>query len=126
MPQATTKRVVHKSAAYSPSLGTDRSGTIFTTRGAAAEVDFTLPKPGFQYLGTEYTFVNVVDQTLGVLGKSAGDILTLNNNAAASVKASTGGQKIGAVIQAKCVESAAGTFKWLVYGVTVGVAYTVA
>jgi hypothetical protein len=56
----------------------------------------------------------------------AGAICTLNNAAAASVTASTSSQKIGARMRATCVETTAGTFKWLVSGIGVGATYTVA
>lgn len=126
MPSSLLKRVIGKSAAYSASAAVDRAGSVFTTRDAAGAVTFTLPTPGRGYLGCEYAFASVADQSMTVAGKTAGDILTLNNAAAASVAASTGGQKLGAKIVAICVETVTGTFKWLVTGVTVGVTYTVA
>jgi hypothetical protein len=48
------KRIVGKSAAYSPNAGTDREQTVFTTRDAAGAVTFTLPTPGRGYLGSQY------------------------------------------------------------------------
>lgn len=120
------RRIVGKSAAYSPSQALDRPQSVFTTRDAAGAVTFTLPTPTRGYLGTEYVFASVRDQSMTVAGTTAGDIATFNNAAAASVAASTGGQKIGARIRALCVETVSGTFKWLVTGETVGVTYTVA
>jgi hypothetical protein len=126
MPTSTFKRTIGKSSAYSPSAATDRSGTVFTTRDAAGAVVFTLPSPVRAYLGFEYEFVNVRDQNMTVAGAAAGDIVTFNNAAAASVAVSTNNQKIGARIRAILVETVSGTFKWLVTGQTVGVTYTVA
>lgn len=126
MPGSLTKRIVGKAANYSPNAATDRSGTVFTTKDATGAVTFTLPTPGRGYLGWEYSFASVRDQTLTVQGTTAGDLCTFNNAAASSVAASTGGQKIGARIVAICVETVAGTFKWLVVGSTAGVTYTVA
>lgn len=126
MPSQYQRRVVGKSAAYAVAASRDRAKSIFTTRDAAGAVTFTLPPPGYNSLGTEFEFVSVRDQNLTVAGAAAGDLCTFNNAAAASVAASTAGQKIGARIRAICVETVTGTFKWLVTGVSVGVTYTVA
>lgn len=127
MPTSQHKRTVGKALAYSPSLATDRSGTVFTTRGAAAPVTFTLPNPNLAYLGCEYLFDNVVDQSMTVAGNAAGDLLSVGVAATfASLAASTANQKRGARIRARGVESASGTFKWLVTGESVGVTYTTA
>lgn len=126
MPTGLHKRVIGKSGNYSPSLATDRATTIFSTRDAAGASVFTLPTPTRAYLGCEWDFVQVNDQNLTVQGTTAGDIQTLNNNAAASVAASTAGQKRGARIRAICIETVSGTFKWFVTGVTVGATFTVA
>lgn len=124
--KSTQRRVVGKASAYSPSAAADRDSAVFTTRDAAGAVTFTLPTPTRNYLGTEYDFCGVRDQSMTVQGTTAGDVVTLNNAAATSVAASTAGQKIGARIRALCVETVSGTFKWLVTGLTVGVTYTVA
>lgn len=126
MPNEYQRRVVGKSTNYAVSAALDRSQSVFSTRDAAGNVTFTLPSPGRGYLGTEYSFAQLNNNNLTVAGAAAGDIVTLNNAAAASVAASTGGQKIGARIRAICVETIAGTFKWLVTGETIGVTYTVA
>ena len=126
MPTSTTKRVVPKSASYSPNAASDRSGTVFTTRDAAGAVVFTLPSPGRGYLGWEWEFHSVRDQNMTVAGTGATDICSLNNAACASVAASTAGQKIGAKMRAICVETVSGTFKWAVTGISVGHTFTVA
>lgn len=119
------RRVVPKTASYSPNAATDQPGTIFTNRGATGAVTFTLPTPSRGYLGFSYEFRSVADQDLTVAGATAGDIATKNDQAANSVAVSTSGEKIGAALAAECIETADGTFKWLVYGLAVGHTYTV-
>lgn len=116
------QRVQPKSSSYTIVNPMDSPGTIFTNRDAVGAVTFTLPTPAVQLLGCWYEFRVVADQTVAV----AGALCTLNNAAAASVTCSTSGQKIGAVMLAKCVETVSGTYKWHVNGSTVGVTYTVA
>lgn len=101
-------------------LGTEGSGTIFTTTGATGTVTFTLPAVAARYTGLVYEFINAVNQTMTVTG-SAGQVITFNNAAATSLTASTASEKIGARILAVCDGVA-----WHLTGVTVGVAYTVA
>lgn len=101
-------------------LGTEPSGTVFTTTGAAGAVTFTLPAVAAKYKGWSYTFRNAANQNMIVAG-TAGQIIALNNAAATSLAASTANQKIGAVIDAFCDGAA-----WHLSGPTVGVTYTVA
>lgn len=126
MPTSTFKRIVPKATAYSPSVATDRSGTVITNRDGAGNVVYTLPTPTRAYLGFEYEFCNLRDFNMTIQGTTAGDVCTFNNAAATSVAASTAGQKIGARMRALCVETVAGTFKWLVSGISVSHTYTVA
>ena len=116
------RRVVPKTANYQIVYPMDAPGTIFTNRDAVGAVTFTLPTPSANLRGVSYEFLGVQDQTIAV----AGALATLNNAAAASVTCSTGNQKIGARILAECIETVAGTYKWLTTGCTVGVTYTVA
>lgn len=120
------QRVVPKDASYTINVSVDKAGALFTNRGAAGAVDFTLPTPSRGCLGWWYDLKLVADQTAGFVGASAGDIATKNDAAANSVKAQTGGEKIGATMRATCLETVAGTFKWLVEGIAVGHTYTVA
>lgn len=120
------QRVVPKATTYSISPAVDRPGTIFTNRGASGAVDFNLFTPTRAVLGWWYDLKLVADQTGGFVAATAGDIVTKNDVAANSVKASTAGEKIGATMRATCLESAEGTFKWLVEGLAVGHTYTVA
>jgi hypothetical protein len=121
-----TRRIVPKSASYTIKYPMDAPGTVFTNRGASGTVTFTLPTPARQLLGVPYHFTAVADYALAVAGAAAGDLLTKNDAAANSVTASTAGEIIGATIEAVCVESAEGTFKWAVAGVSVGHTFTVA
>ena len=116
------QRVVPKSASYTIVIPMDSPGTVFTTKGASGAVTFTLPTPGRNILGHWFEFLNVVNQNMAV----AGALCTKNNAAAASVTASTSGEKIGARIHATCIETADGTFKWATSGIAVGHTYTVA
>ena len=107
-----------KTAAYTIKPPMDRDGTLFTNRGATGAVTFTLPAPSEALRGYVYHFEVVADQTVTVAGTT---ILTSNNAAAASLSAQTGGQKIGAIIEAICD----GT-QWAVVGIAAGHTFTVA
>lgn len=120
-----TRRVVPKAADYTIKFPMDAPGTVFTNRGAEAAVTFTLPTPGRQLLGVWYQFKAVADQSVTVAGAANGDVLALDDDAANSVAASTASEKIGALLEAVCVESAEGTFKWAVSGLSVGHTFTV-
>jgi hypothetical protein len=118
-------RVIAQTANYavlSPvtSAAGDASGTLFTNRGAAGAVTFTLPAVVAAMYGVYYDFVGVANQTFGVAA-AAGAVVTFNNAAATSVTCSTGGAKIGAKIRAVCDGTS-----WILIGDTVGVTYTVA
>lgn len=113
------RSVVAKTANYQI-LASDGSGTLFTTRGSAGAVTFTLPVPAAQLSGVVFEFLNTVDQNM-IVSAGAGKAVTFNNAAAASLAASTAGQKIGAVIRAYCDGTS-----WHLQGSTIGVTYTVA
>ena len=126
MSQRLVRRIVPKAADYTVKYPMDAAGTEFTNRGATGTVIFTLPTPGRQLLGVSYRVRGVADYTVTVAGAAAGDLLTKNDAAANSLSAQTSGEKIGALIEAVCEESAEGTFKWAIAGVAVGITYTVA
>lgn len=109
-----------KTASYQI-LPTDRSGTIFTNRGAAGAVTFTLPGPTTVPAGTYYEFVGIADQNITVAAPTADTLVALNDAAADSVAMSTAAQKIGAHAKAICDGTA-----WIFVGDTVGVTYTAA
>ncbi len=73
------------------STATDAFGTIFTNRGAAGAVTFTLPAPT---AGAYYFFAGVVAQNLVITAGSA-IAVTVNNAAATSITYSTANQQIG-------------------------------
>jgi hypothetical protein len=109
-----------KATNYTILAASDPSGTLFTNRGAAGAVTFTLPAPSAALAQTFYDFVGVANQTFAVAAPSA-VVVTFNNAAATSVTCSTAGAKIGAHIRATCDGTS-----WHVNGDTVGVTYTVA
>lgn len=121
MPPRLESRVVHKTAAYTISPLTDRAGTLFTTRGAAGAVAFTLPLIAQgQYVGYWVEFLNVVDQNLSIVAPAVDTLIALNDLAADSVAFSTAGQKIGA----RAVAQWDG-FQWSVANQSVGHTLTV-
>lgn len=111
--------VLAKTADYTI-LGTEGTGTVFTTRGAAGAVIFTLPAPSLLLKGTRYRFKNVVDQNMSVKTATADTLITFNDLTADSLDASTVGQKIGAEIEAFCDGTS-----WFASGVSVGHTFTV-
>jgi hypothetical protein len=120
------RRILPKSASYTIRWPFDSSGQEFTNRGATGTITFTLPTPKRDLLGVYYRFRGVADYAFTVASAAAGDIVTKNDASANSVSASTGGELIGALIEAICEESVEGTFKWAVSGLAVGHTYTVA
>jgi hypothetical protein len=114
------KQVIAKAASYTVSMDRDRAGTIFTTRGAAGAITFTLPTLTAARAGTYYEFHNVVDQNM-VVTAAAGKAICDGNAAATSLTASTASHKIGARILAEWDGSA-----WLLSQRNTGVTGTVA
>jgi hypothetical protein len=83
---------VAKTANYTVgTVATDVIGTVFTNRGAAGAVTFTLPSPTS---GAYYFFASIADQNV-TISAGAGLGITVNNAAAASIAFSTSSQKIG-------------------------------
>jgi hypothetical protein len=114
-------RVIAKTANYQVNSQRDRSGTIFTNRGASGTVVFTLPPTPKYCLGWEYTFVGVANQTITVQTVVPDTLVALNDTAADSLSLSTASQKIGGVIRAMCDGTS-----WVVWGGAAGAAVTVA
>lgn len=98
---ALVRRVVAKTAAYSIESRKDRSGTIFTNRGATGSVTFTLP-PASRCTGFEYLFLVFADQSIVVASKVADTLVAFNDIAADSLAISTSSKKIGTCIRALC------------------------
>lgn len=113
-----------KTADFTLDPTTTRVGTLFTNAGAGGAVTCTLPQLNAQggYDGFWVEFIGIADQTFG-FAAAAGKAITFNNAAATSLKAQTGGQKIGARLKAIWIGS---QLKWHLEGDTVGVTYTVA
>jgi hypothetical protein len=84
-------------------------GAVFTNRGAAGAVTFTLPPVASTPAGAYAEFFVVTDQTVTIAG-TAGELTTFNDAAANSVAFSTSAEKLGAAIKAFCD----GT-KWLIF-----------
>ncbi len=89
------KQTIAKTANYTVVNDTDNN-TIFTTTGAGAEVDFTLPASVKR--GQKWRFVNTVGQTMKIIAP-AGKLIGFNNAALTSLTFSTAGNLIGAVAE---------------------------
>lgn len=98
----------------------DKCGTLFTNRGAAGAVTFTLPAPTAVPAGTWYEFLGHAAQNIIVAAPTADTLVTLNDAAADSIAMQTAGQIIGALLKVRND----GT-QWFAVGETVGVTYTV-
>lgn len=112
--------VIAKTADYTV-LGTEPCGTTFTTRGAGAAVNFTLPAPKPQSAGLWYEFLNLVDQNMTVTAGTADTLIVDGDLTADSLAVSTASHKIGAVIRVFCDGTA-----WIANGQNVGATFTVA
>lgn len=113
--------VVAKTASYTIKPPMDRDGTLFTNRGATGAIVFTLPEARLSLKGYRYRFLTVADQDVTIATATADTALVKNDAAADSLAASTGGEKIGAVMEALCD----GT-QWAIIGASVGHTFTVA
>lgn len=114
------KSIVAKTVDYTVT-GLEPCGTIFTTRGAAGAVNFTLPVASVKFTGLWYRFKNVVDQNMTVTSNPADTLVVDGDLTADSLAASTASHKIGAEIEAFCDGTS-----WFASGVNGGVTYTVA
>lgn len=109
-----------KTANYTIGL-TDICGTIFTNRGAAGAVTFTLPGPTVFASGTWFDFYAIAAQNIVIATATTDTLCVVNDTAADSITISTSMQIIGA--HARVFTD--GT-QWCFVGDTVGVTYTVA
>jgi len=101
-----------KTADYTVVTGTDASGTLFTNRGAAGTVIFTLPAPSQAIKGTFYTFAAVVAaQVVTVKTATVDTLITFNDLTADSVSLQTTSEIIGGVLRAVCDGTS-----WIVFG----------
>lgn len=107
--KAGQPRTVVKATDYTV-LATD-NGTYFTTRGAAAAVEFTLPA---LKRGLEFEFYSEADQNLTVTAATADTLVAFNDAAADSVAFSTSGEKLGGKFRVRANDDASA---WLVEAV---------
>ena len=105
-----------KTADYSVLLSD--SGHIFTTYGAAANVNFTLPTTVKK--GVWFLFLNSANYNMTVTAGTADTLIAFNDAEADSVAASTTNQKIGAAILVVSDGN-----KYHAIGIGVGATYTV-
>lgn len=87
-------------------------GTIFTTRGAAGAVNFTLPAPAAPLAGCWVKFINEADQNMVVTSGTADTLVVFNDLAADSIAFQSASERIGGAIE--CVVNDDGT-KWLAF-----------
>lgn len=99
----------------------DPCGTLFTNRGAAGAVVFTLPGPTAVPSGTFYLFVGIADQNVTVAAGTVDTLVTKNDAAADSIAMSTSGEKIGGTMLFFTDGTA-----WIGIGIAVGHTFTVA
>lgn len=90
--RSARRQVVAKTASYTVTL--DDAGTLFTNRGAAGAVTFTLPAAA-RATGIEYMFVAVANQNLIVSDGGVDSIVAINDAAADSVAFQTASEIIG-------------------------------
>jgi hypothetical protein len=118
-------RVAAKAANYamtSPATSAgDPSHSVFTNRGAAGAVTYTLPAPAQALTGVEYEFWGVAGQNTIVNAGGAGKGVAFNNAAITTTTCSTAGALIGAHIRVVCDGTS-----WLFENDSVGVTYTLA
>jgi hypothetical protein len=107
------RQVIAKVANYTVVTDTD-NGVIFTTRGNAAPLTFTLPASITR--GQQFTFFNEVDQNMLVTG-AANTLVCFNNAAATTVALQTAGNKIGSGFRVTVNDNAT---KWLIWPIGAG------
>ncbi len=112
---------IAKTANYTIKAVGDPNGSVFTNRGAAGAVTFTLPAPTAVPAGQFYLFLGVADQNIIVQVPTAATLVAFNNAAATSLAAQTASQKIGSLMLFQCDGTS-----WIATGIGVGCTYTVA
>lgn len=91
----TWRDVVAKTANYT--VTTADTDVLFTNRGAAGAVNFTLPANARK--GLRYGFFVVADQNVTVTAGTADTMVVFNDAAADSIAFSTSSERIGAMIE---------------------------
>lgn len=90
-------KIITKTSSYT--LTPDDYGSVFTTRGGAAEITFTLPAAGSTNEGDWALFVNIADQNMAVAGAEAG-LVVFNNATADNISYRTDSERIGGALLA--------------------------
>jgi hypothetical protein len=90
-------KIVVKTSSYT--LTPDDFGTVFTTRGATATVNFTLPAAGASNKGEWALFANVADYPMYVLGAEDG-LVIFNDLTADNIGLGDAGELIGGMFLA--------------------------
>jgi hypothetical protein len=98
---AIVRRVIKKTADYKLESRRDRSGTVFTNRGATGAVTFTLP-PASRCEGFEYLFLIHAAQTVTIASAVADTLVGFNDVDLDSVAYSTGSKQVGVCARAIC------------------------
>lgn len=101
-------RVVPKTADYTV-VAADH-GTLFTTAGAGAAVDFTLPAIA---VGLFFGFLNLENQNMVITTPTADDMVGLNGTQFDTLTFSTSNEKIGAYVDVFSMYDG-GTLRWVV------------
>lgn len=91
--------VVQKTANYTILSASDPSSTVFTNRGAASTITYTLPAAAANLAGVYYDFVTIVAQIITVATPVA-DTLISDNDAAADSLSTTA--RIGVSLRLYC------------------------
>jgi hypothetical protein len=99
---------------------------VLTNYGAAGAVIFTLPTPAAALVGARVRTIGFVDQNVTLTAPVADTLVTLHDIAADSLAASTASQKIGSVLEAMCIQTAASTYQWAAFTVSNGTTGTAA
>lgn len=123
---ALIRRQVNKTASYTLVAPGDRTGTTFTNLGASGSITFTLPAASAGNWGSVYRFLALADQTIVVQPPVADTGISLNDLAIDTLAIQTGSGKIGACIEASCVQMSSTSYQWVIVGVHVGFTYTLA
>lgn len=89
-------------------------------------MDFTLPPPTRAVLGWWYRFTTVVLQNVRVNAPVADTLISSGDETASSiVTTGVAPAMVGGTIEAVCVETTPGVYRWAAIGVTVGNTYNV-
>lgn len=91
--------VVAKTANYTILSASDPSGTVFTNRGAAGTIIYTLPAPSLALAGVYYDFLTIVAQIITVATATVDTLITDADAAADSLSTTA---RIGVALRVYC------------------------